>query len=159
MIPFTYNEGGRSAAGYSGETGDCFVRAAAIASGLSYQYIYDLVKEEARRERVNTKRRKGKHSHPRTGVFRATGDRVLSRLGFEKVSVMSIGSGCTTHLRSSELPSQGRLIVNLSKHYAAVVDGVLMDTYDSSREGTRCVYSYWINTIWGCAQLDKNQAA
>jgi hypothetical protein len=37
----------------------------------------------------------------------------------------------------------GRLVVRLSKHVAAVVDGVLHDTYDCSRGGTRCVYGYW----------------
>lgn len=156
-IPFAYNDGGRSQAGYRGDTGDCFVRAAAIASGLTYQFIYDLVAEEASKERVNTKRRKGRRSSPRTGVFRATADRVLSRLGFEKVSVMAIGSGCTTHLRSGEIPSAGRLIVNLSKHFAAVVDGTLMDTHDCSRNGTRCVYSYWINKIDGCARFETQE--
>jgi hypothetical protein len=37
----------------------------------------------------------------------------------------------------------------LSKHYAAVIDGVLYDTHDydthdCAREGMRCVYGYWI---------------
>lgn len=31
-----------------------------------------------------------------------------------------------------------------SKHLAAVVDGVLHDTYDCTREGTRCVYGYYV---------------
>jgi hypothetical protein len=154
-IPFTHNDGGRSEAGYSDTTGDCFVRATSIASGLPYQYIYDLVRTEAAKERIHTKRRKGKRSSPREGVWRSTADRVLARLGFEKVSVMTIGSGCTTHLRSGEIPSQGRLIVNLSHHFAAVVDGVLMDLSDCSREGTRCVYSYYVNSIWGCAQVEE----
>lgn len=154
-ILFTYNDGGRSAAGFKGHTGDCFVRAAAIASGLTYQFIYDLVIQESARERTNTKRRKSRCSHPRTGVFRATAERVLSRLGFEKVSVMTVGSGCTTHLRSDELPPTGKIVVNLSKHFAAVIDGTLMDTHDCSRDGTRCVYSYWINAIDGCAQLES----
>lgn len=157
-IPFNYSDGGRSLAGYRGDTGDCFVRAAAIASGLLYADVYDLVTLESRKERVNTKRRKGRRSSPRTGVFRSTADRVLSRLGFEKVSVMGIGTGCITHLRADELPSEGKIVVNLSKHYAAVIDGVLMDTFDCSREGTRCVYSYYINSIWGCAQIDESVA-
>ena len=55
---------------------------------------------------------------------------------------MRIGSGCKVHLRADELPA-GRLIVNLSRHSAAVIEGVLHDTYDSSRNGTRCVYGYW----------------
>jgi hypothetical protein len=55
---------------------------------------------------------------------------------------MQIGSGCQVHLAADELPP-GRIIVRLSKHYAAVVDGVLHDTHDCSRDGTRCVYGYF----------------
>lgn len=30
-----------------------------------------------------------------------------------------------------------------SKHLTCVKDRVLYDTYDCSRDGTRCVYGYW----------------
>jgi hypothetical protein len=36
---------------------------------------------------------------------------------------VSIGGGCTVHLRDGELP-RGRLIVSVSKHVLAVIDGV-----------------------------------
>ena len=55
---------------------------------------------------------------------------------------MSIGSGCKVHLKADELPS-GNIIVALSKHYCAVIDGVIHDTHDCSRNETRCVYGYW----------------
>jgi hypothetical protein len=57
---------------------------------------------------------------------------------------MHIGSGCTAHLRDGEswVP-QGRVIVKVSKHYTALIDGVIHDTHDPSRGGTRCVYGYW----------------
>jgi hypothetical protein len=55
---------------------------------------------------------------------------------------MKIGSGCQTHLREGELP-MGRLIVKTSKHLVAVINGIIHDTADPSREGTRCVYGYW----------------
>ena len=55
---------------------------------------------------------------------------------------MSIGSGCRVHLRADE-PPPGRLIVKISRHYTAVIDGVIPDTHDASRGGTRCVYGYW----------------
>ena len=41
-----------------------------------------------------------------------------------------------------ELPS-GTLIVSCSRHITVVINGVLHDTYDCSRNGTRCVYGYW----------------
>jgi hypothetical protein len=56
---------------------------------------------------------------------------------------MFIGQGCKVHVREDELPS-GRLILQLSKHFTAVIDGKVHDTYDPSREGTRCVYGYFI---------------
>jgi len=56
---------------------------------------------------------------------------------------MFIGSGCKVHLKKDELPG-GKLIVNVSKHITAVVDGVINDTFDCSRDETRCVYGYYI---------------
>lgn len=36
------------------------------------------------------------------------------------------------------------LLVSNTKHSVAVIDGVVHDTYDSTREGNRCVYGYFI---------------
>jgi len=55
---------------------------------------------------------------------------------------MSIGSGTKVHLRAEDLPT-GRIVVQASKHVVAVIDGVMHDTHDPSRDGTRCVYGYW----------------
>jgi hypothetical protein len=55
---------------------------------------------------------------------------------------MKIGQGTTVHLRTEELPT-GRLVVRLSGHLCAVIDGVIHDTHDPSRQGTRCVHGYW----------------
>ena len=68
---------------------------------------------------------------------------------------MLIGQGCKVHLKDGELP-MGRLVVSLSKHYTAVINSVVQDTFDPQRKtywyGTdgkvsriseRCVYGYW----------------
>ena len=55
---------------------------------------------------------------------------------------MGIGTGCRVHVNPEELP-KGRLILNLSRHLTTMIDGVVNDTYDCSREGTRCVYSFY----------------
>ena len=55
---------------------------------------------------------------------------------------MGIGTGTTVHLAVGELPD-GPVIAALSKHMCAVIDGVVQDTYDPTREGTRCVYGYY----------------
>ena len=140
MVKFIYNDGGRAVAGFKGTAGDCSVRAVAIAAEIPYQKAYDMINRHSKNEKPS-KRRKGRSSS-RTGVHRGTFDKVMEELGWNWTPTMQIGSGCTVHVREDELPS-GRLILNLSKHYAAFLDGVLHDTYDDSRNGKRCVYGYW----------------
>lgn len=134
------NDGGRSAAGYSGATGDCVTRAIAIATGKPYQEVYDALNEVAKFERRG-KRKRGV-SNARTGVYKATYRKYLESLGWRFVPTMGIGTGCTVHLKAGELP-MGKLIVSVSKHMVTVIDGVMHDTHDPSREGTRCVYGYF----------------
>ena len=55
---------------------------------------------------------------------------------------MFVGQGCKVHLKKEELP-MGTLIVSCSKHLTVVINGVLNDVFDCSRNGTRCVYGYW----------------
>lgn len=140
---FVYDDGGRKAAGYKGTTGDCACRAVAIAAQRPYQEVYDLINEYAKKER--TGKRKRKVSNARTGVYQTTMLKVMSHYGFKWVATIHIGQGCTVHLREDELP-RGRIVCNLSRHYAAVIDGELHDTYDSTRDGNRCVYGYFIKT-------------
>ena len=137
---FQFDDGGRRAAGYRGKAGDCVVRAIAIATGRPYQQVYDLVNSAAMHERTG-KRKRGK-SNARTGVYKTSIKRVMQSLGWVWTPTMQIGSGCTVHLRSDELPA-GRLVVSVSKHLTAVIDGVIHDTHDCSRRGMRCVYGYW----------------
>jgi len=136
VTPFRYNDGGREEAGYLGEVGDCVTRAIAIATGVPYRQVYDdlnlLADKHERRRR----------SRSRTGVRRAVYERYLTALGWEWTPTMLVGSGCRVHLRPDELPS-GRLILRLSKHLCAFIDGVVEDNHDPSRRGTRCVYGYW----------------
>lgn len=85
----------------------------------------------------------GKRS-ARSGIYTKTASfkRYMLQQGFSWTPCMTIGSGCKVHLRDDELPL-GYLVVMLSRHAAAVIDGILHDTYDCSRSGTRCVYGYW----------------
>jgi hypothetical protein len=140
VLPWVYDDGGRAAAGYKGRARDCVTRAVAIASGLPYQEVYDLMNEAALRERPRNGRSR---SSARTGVKTATMRRVLADLGWEWTPTMAIGSGCQVHLRAGELPATGRLVVRVSRHLVAVVDGVVRDTHDPARDGGRCVYGYW----------------
>ena len=77
-----------------------------------------------------------------SGTHREVVKTYLEKLGWQWTPTMFIGQGCKIHLKKNELPS-GILIVSCSKHITVVKDGVLHDTYDCSRRGTRCVYGYW----------------
>lgn len=139
-MKYVFSDGGRAAAGYKGLTGDCVVRSVAIATGKPYQEVYDAINSESVNERTG-KRKRGK-SNARTGVYKTTTRRYIESLGWKWTPTMHIGSGCKVHLKASELPL-GTLIVSVSKHITAVIDGVIYDTHDPSRDETRCVYGYW----------------
>lgn len=122
------DDGGRQAAGFKGTAGDCFCRAVAIATHRDYREVYKLINRLG--------------GNARTGVMKKVADKVMDHLGWEWVPTMGIGTGCKTHLRKDELPP-GRIVVRLSRHFAAVIDGTLYDNHDSRRGGNRCVYGYW----------------
>lgn len=148
MIDYCYSDGGRREAGFRGNAGDCVTRAIAIASGKPYREVYDaLAHGNATQRQTKHSRRKQASAGKRTaanGIW--TGRKwfkdYMRGLGFEWTATMHVGSGCKVHLAKDELPS-GRLVVMLSRHAAAVVDGVLYDNHDSRRFGSRCVYGYW----------------
>lgn len=139
-MEFVYNDGGRKDAGYKGVANDCVCRAIATATEKPYKEIYKLINDFGKREKIT--KRKPDRSSARTGVYPETIKAVMEFLGWTWVPTMKIGSGCKVHLTETELPS-GRLVVNLSKHTTCVIDGVLYDTYDCTRDGSRCVYGYF----------------
>lgn len=140
-MDYTYNDGGRKEHGYKGNAQDCVARAIAIAAQEPYELIYRELNEWGSRERLS-KRRKTKSS-ARTGVYVPTIRKYLASKGWRWVPTMQIGQGCKVHLRKEELPS-GRLIVSVSKHVVAVIDGTINDIFDPARDGTRCVYGYYV---------------
>jgi len=143
MTEFIFNDGGRELAGFKGYAGDCVCRAISIAANLPYMDVYAKLSDGNATQRRSKNTTKGARS-ARDGINtgRKWFKEYMISLGFTWTATMSIGSGCTTHLKSSELPS-GRIICVVSKHFVAVIDGVINDTSDCSREETRCVYGYW----------------
>jgi hypothetical protein len=155
-MPCIRHDGGRAAAGFVGTTGDCVVRSVAIASGRPYREVYEALSEGCKTQRV-TKRGKAKASaRDGVNVTRKWFKDYMAAAGFVWVPTMQIGTGCRVHLVKGELP-MGRLVVSVSKHYTAVVDGVIYDTHNPQRRihwrnaatgqiervSERCVYGYW----------------
>ena len=90
-------------------------------------------------------------SSPRNGNHRNVFHDYILAQGFEWVPTMKVGAGCQVHLRPDELP-MGTLIVKVSKHLTTVIDGVIHDTHNPSRNGSRCVYGYYIKKHSGHAR-------
>jgi hypothetical protein len=137
MSPLLVNlhDGGRADSGRRGAAGDCVARAIAIAGRLDYDDVY--------RELAHMMAATGKARSAREGI-----DPKVMRVWFADhdwtwTPTMQIGQGCTVHLREGEVPMTGRHVVRVSGHIVALVDGVLHDTHDPTRDGTRCVYGYW----------------
>lgn len=137
---FQYDDGGREAAGHRGTARDCVVRAIAIAAQLPYDEVYFAMTVACANERKHPRRKRP--SSPFMGVYIPTWKRFLKERGWVWHPTTKIGQGCTVHLKADELP-RGRLIVQTSRHLVAVIDGVIHDTHDPSRGGTRCVYGYF----------------
>jgi hypothetical protein len=138
-------DGGRgaSARGRGRATGDCVARSVAIASGRPYWEVYDrLAQGTGTQRRSKRTGKRGFTADHGINTRRRWFKDYMAELGFTWVPTMGIGTGCRVHLRSGELP-MGRLVVSVSKHATAVIDGVIFDTHDPSRGGTRCVYGYY----------------
>lgn len=136
-MKFVFSVGGRSRYFKAENVGDCVCRAICNATGMDYKEVYDGLNREAKKERKARGR-----SSARDGMYKASRKRYIESLGWVWHPTMQVGGGCKVHLREDELPG-GTLIVSVSKHLTCVKDGVLYDTYDCSRDGTRCVYGYY----------------
>lgn len=173
-MKFIYDDGGRANCGFKGKVGDCVTRSISIVTQRPYSQVY------AELALINSKMRKTKRRVATTGQATAshgiyTNSQLfkdyMRGLGFRWVPCMKVGQGCKVHLADNELPN-GRLIVAVSRHYTAVIDGVIHDTGNPQRDksyifepdrgqelksnqgrnengvwteiGGRCVYGYWI---------------
>jgi hypothetical protein len=153
-LPFVYDDGGRSAAGFKGRAGDCVTRSIVIASGLPYGDVYARLAKETGTQRVTRGKRRSASARNGINTSRKWFKDYMASLGFTWTPTMKIGEGCKVHLLKGELPNAGSLIVAVSRHYTAIVNGVIHDTHDPTRAmlwtengvtrmSHRCVYGFW----------------
>lgn len=145
-MEFVYSDGGRSKYFQANRVGDCVCRAICNATGKDYKDVYDDLQKFVDYEREHSRRRKhkfGADKSVRNGVPKSLTKKYIEKvLGWKWHPFMTIGSGCKVHLTENELPN-GVCILKVSRHITVIKDRVLYDTYDCSRDGTRCVYGYW----------------
>ena len=99
-LPFVFDDGGRAASGFRGQADDCVVRAVAIASGLPYTDVYQVIAKGVGSERGSKGATARRGVHTDRKWFRE----YMQSLGFVWVPTMRVGQGCTTHLVRGELP-------------------------------------------------------
>lgn len=135
LLPYQYDDGGRSKYFRAKNVGDCVCRAIAIASGKDYKEVYNMLY-------------KASGDSPRNGVMTSSVrfKRFMREQGFVWVSLCQIGSKQSSHFYKGEIPSVGRLVCSAHRHEVAVVDGIVRDTWDSRYNSwgePRRVYGYW----------------
>jgi len=134
MTKVIITDGGRAQAGFKGVANDCVTRAIAVITGRPYREVYqDLARYEQQVTGVRS---------ARNGISKKAYKKYLTDQGFTWTPTMQVGQGTTVHLKREELP-MGRLVVSVSRHMVAVIDGVVYDNHDSTRGGSRAVYGYW----------------
>lgn len=152
-----WHDGGRAGAGFVGSTGDCVVRAIAIATGKEYREVYDAIYSAA-------------GASPRLGVASLYSDKLLADWGFERVR-------CVTPNKLNFMDDIPGIVVlrfgptgnrRMCGHIATMVDGTIYDTWDPQLEDDYVVESYWLapksvsatNSVIPCARrLSKRQQA
>lgn len=147
---YQYNDGGRASAGFKGTAGDCVVRAIAIATGLPYAEVYKRLAESNKTQRVTkgTRTSLAGKATARNGIYthRKWFKDYMAELGFVYVTLVPKFGDQPPRIFEIRNIISGRMILSLRRHSAAMVDGVLMDTWDSSNEGLAKVYGYWVLT-------------
>lgn len=129
MENYIYNDGGCSEAGFKIQT-DCGIRAVAIACEISYKDARKILKESSKKGKLGN----GQISK---GIYKEDMSDALETLGWIwKPAPKITGRKARYH----DLP-KGRVIARMAKHFVAVVDGRIHDTWDSSE---KMVYGYWI---------------
>jgi len=148
---FHFNDGGRAAAGFTGSSGDCVVRAIAIATGKSYREAHNAL-QNGLRHQIEIERRQGleygfahqtkQKPTPLTGLTSKVYGPYLKWLGWEYVHKPPKADGKPLRLQPRLMP-KGRLIVQVSRHLVAVIDGVIHDTYYSALRGRRPIQGWY----------------
>ena len=142
---WVHSDGGRAAAGFVGEAGDCAVRAIAIATGLSYRTVHACLAmcQDAWLRTMPESFASGKRTSIRFGIFAPVYHSYLTAaLDWQRSEPNRAGDRPPTLLVSANLPT-GPVVCDLGRHVCALRDGVIYDTADPNVGGHRRVHWYY----------------
>ena len=131
MIEYTYNDGGRIAAGFKGSCGDCVTRALAILTGEPYKECYDALALAQQNAGLAKSARNGIHRKVYTPVYQAYG---LEKIALPPGPKPTFAEAYARH---------GDCIVSTSRHVCAIVAGALDDIREMQTQPRKAI-SVWV---------------
>jgi len=143
-LRFEYNDGGRSSApGFEKRkkhAGDCVTRAIAITTGKPYAEVWEELYKRGKAVGNLTQHPKWT---PDSGASRAIYEPWLKEMGWTEEKL----SGNGGKFCSAYVPEKGTVIAMTPRHLAAVVNGVVLDTFASRTTPTgkqwKRLYAVW----------------
>lgn len=151
MSGYKHHDGGRAAAGFRGTTGDCVVRAIAIATGRKYKTVYNWMQKDKREWYTGqglSASRLTRYSQPGRGITSGHYGPYLRCAGWHKVpshmgdwcigdtvaDVANKYKGVTVVVRSQRPRQQRR------HHLCCIKRGTVLDTWDCRESLVKAVY-------------------
>ena len=141
--PWIFDDGGR---GMNRTTGDCTVRAAAIALELPYDEVREdlhriqdyILVERARSRGLRTP--SNRQTDPRFGGNWSAISQFLFNHGWTYEKAYPTGNRKTARSVARDMPKEDRLIIAQRNHVVAMLHGKIHDEHDSRRKQA---YGYW----------------
>jgi len=139
MPSYHYDDGGRAQAGYKGSTGDCSVRAIAIATGKPYDEVYKALHHIARNWKGRSKRaqRTRAQPSPRNGVFVEVLDAYMKSIGWVQHMVKARINDLPAWAYTQIAEGTPGVVLYVRKHYTALVNETVRDTWDCRMTAAR----------------------
>ena len=151
MINYIYDDGGRANAGYKGDAGDCQVRAISIITGYPYKRVYDTIAKTFKKNGYAKTANAERIGKAKVGLNtpRLIQDMIFKDFGFTKVK---LGRGTKPTYTEAE-EEFGSCIVTTTKHFAALKEGSLRDTFDGriyawKEDGQEVIKQRKARSIW-----------
>jgi len=138
-VTYIYDDGGRDAEGYRVSAVDCAVRAMAIALQIPYKQAHaEIATRKKRRCNLCGRVRKDVPKKDMSYILAAHGYKWFPAPIFagRRVAGRWVAG---RYAYAGDMPA-GRIIVKMDGNYAAIIDGVLHDTFDSSQ---KMIWGYW----------------
>lgn len=147
---FLPDDGGRAAAGFKGATGDCGVRAAAIATAAPYRDVYRELFDRQKAHHAKSRKRAVKKAagrsvgaSPRGGIWKEVlAPYLVDVHGAEYIPLAGIGKPPVRVRDVAARWPNRRVVMQLARHWSAMVNGVNRDSWEQHPE--KRVYAVWI---------------